>query len=187
MSPPSPTDAELIVASTRDPERFGELFERHFDAVLRYLRRRVDAGSAEEIAAEVFVEAFRVRVRYDASRVSARPWLFGIATNLLRTTLRSNARRDDAYVRLAHEDPSGVAGLASDRRRPDVVAAARALPDALREVVFLHAWADLDTQEIADALQIGAGAVRTRLSRARTRLASELDPEGAARWTSSSC
>ena len=80
------TDAQAIGASLADPEAFAVLFDRHFDAIHGYAQRRVGPDLADEIAAETFTRAFDRRRRYDSSRDDARPWLLGIATNLLRTT-----------------------------------------------------------------------------------------------------
>jgi DNA-directed RNA polymerase specialized sigma24 family protein len=87
------TDASLIAASVREPERFAVLFDRHFAAVHRYLQRRLGRDVAEELAAETFVTAFAGRLRYDGSRESARPWLFGIAANLVRHQRRTERRQ----------------------------------------------------------------------------------------------
>src|SRR3984957_12199206 len=88
----SPTDAELVASSVRDPDAFTQLFERHWEALFRFCQSR--AGSAgEDIAAEAFRVAFDRRRRYDGRYSDARPWLFGIASNLLRDHFR-NARRE---------------------------------------------------------------------------------------------
>src|SRR5919201_6732319 len=93
------TDAQAIGASLADPEVFTVLFDRHFTAVHRYVQRRVGTDLADEVAAETFTRAFDERRRYDTSRADAKPWLLGIAANLLRRHWRSERRRLDAYVR----------------------------------------------------------------------------------------
>ena len=173
----TPTDAELIAASREDARVFEGIFERHFDAVFRYLRRRVGADVADDLSADVFAAAFRARDRYDTTRVDARPWLYGIATNLLRQHYRDEERELAAYAR------TGVDPLAADDGRVGRVEApaSRAVADALaslppveRETLLLHAWAELELHEIADALGVPAATVRTRLHRARTRLRERL-------------
>ena len=76
------TDSEHIEASLRDPQAFTELFQRHAAPVHRYLVKRVGWQAAEDLVGETFATAFRQRGTYDLSRADARPWLFGIATNL---------------------------------------------------------------------------------------------------------
>ena len=173
-----PTDAEALAAACHDPHAFAVVFERHFDAVFRYLRRRVGRELAEDLAAEVFAEAFRGRQRYDASRADARPWLYGIAVNLLRHHYREEERKLRAFAR------SGIDEVVTDDRALDRVEATSAsreiavvlasLPAAEREVLLLHAWAEFDHAEIAEALAIPPATVRTRLHRARARLRERL-------------
>src|SRR5215218_4283616 len=94
-----PSDSEALGASRADPRAFVVIFERHFDAVNRYLRRRVPADLADDLAAETFVRAFQHRRRYRAQRDDARPWLFGIAMNLVREHLRHEQRELRAFAR----------------------------------------------------------------------------------------
>ncbi|MEV3921254.1 RNA polymerase sigma factor [Actinomadura coerulea] len=87
-----PTDASLIAASRTEPERFAGLFRRHAPEIMRYATRRLGRDAAEDVVAETFLIAFDRRHRYDAARPDARPWLYGIATNLIRRH-RSRSRR----------------------------------------------------------------------------------------------
>ena len=98
-----------------DPERFGVVAERHFNEVFRYLARRVGRDVAQDLGAETFVVAFSARTRYDGSRADARPWLFGIATNLIRRHRRGELRMLAAYARSPAPNPSDEAaeGLAT--------------------------------------------------------------------------
>src|ERR1700753_3934198 len=103
-------DAELIAASVRDPDAFTELFARHWDAVYRFCMHR--AGSAgEDIAGETFRGAFGRRRRYDTRYGGPRPWLFGIATNLLRDHFRTSKREEGRLERLAALDAPANADL----------------------------------------------------------------------------
>jgi DNA-directed RNA polymerase specialized sigma24 family protein len=79
---------------------FGAIFERHFVPIHRYLNRRVGLDLAEDLASETFVVAFRRRAGYDWGREDARPWLFGIATNLMRRYRRTERRKLAAYARI---------------------------------------------------------------------------------------
>jgi RNA polymerase sigma-70 factor (ECF subfamily) len=152
---------------------FDQIFERHFDAVYRYLARRVGADIGADLASETFVRAFEGRRRYDARRGEVRGWLFGIASNLLRRHYRDEERRLRAFAQL----PSP----ASERPELDgrVAASLAALPPDERDVLLLFAWADLRYEEIAAALDAPVGTVRSRLHRARKRLREQLDLEGA--------
>ncbi len=178
------SDADVITASQDEPAEFAAIFDRHFDAIHRYLARRVGSVLADDLASEAFTIAFDIRGRYDVSRPNARPWLFGIATNLVRHHRRGEVRRLKAYARLdrASEtgaDPDGIAD------RLDAARAATALGDALsripardRDALLLFAWADLRYEEIAAALGIPVGTVRSRLHRARRRLRELLAASG---------
>src|SRR5436190_24286717 len=81
---PAPADGDLIAESRSRPERFSEIFDRHAQAVHRHLARRVGVAAADELTAETFLVAFRERNRYDTRHLDARPWLYGIAANLVR-------------------------------------------------------------------------------------------------------
>ncbi len=87
------TDARVIERSRDEPELFAVLFDRYADAVHRYAARRLGPEAAEDLMAETFTTAFQRRHTYDLSRGDARPWLFGIATNLVSRHRRSQARR----------------------------------------------------------------------------------------------
>jgi RNA polymerase sigma-70 factor, ECF subfamily len=180
---PAPTDADVIAASLHDAARFGEIFDRHYADINRWLARRVGASMADELTAEVFVVAFRSRARYDPGIADARAWLFGIAANLGRRHWRGERRRLRAYARTGIDPLFDDAGDVD--RRLDAVAAAPRLAGALaalsggeREVLLLFAWADLSYEEIATALEISPGTVRSRLSRARAHIRELLAPTG---------
>jgi RNA polymerase sigma-70 factor (ECF subfamily) len=170
------SDAQVIAASRSEPHVFATIFDRHYDAVHRYLARRVGADLADDLAAEAFTEAFDFRARFDSARADARPWLFGIATNLLRHHHRSEARRLRAYARVDRPtdipEPEGAieARIDAQRAAPMIATALAQLSTDERDVLLLFAWADLRYEEIAVALRIPIGTVRSRLNRARGRL-----------------
>lgn len=170
-----PNDAHVISASLRNPALFGDVFERHHDDVRRYLQRRSGIETGEELAAQTFEEAFRIRSRFDPAFSDARPWLMGIATNLLRHHYRAEAARLRALERAAAM-ASTVAEDDAEARLDARVAAdilARALQEMSRgerDIVLLYAWADLSYAEIAHALRLPIGTVRSRLHRSRRRL-----------------
>jgi RNA polymerase sigma factor (sigma-70 family) len=175
------SDRQVIAASLDDPRAFVLVFERHFDAIFRYLRRRVGRDLAEELAAETFAAAFASRHRFDSSAWDARPWLYGIAVNLLRHHYRTEERQLRAYARSA-VDPLG---FEEPLDRIEAAASAAQVAQALaeltpieREVLLLFAWADLSYSEIAEALEIPVGTVRSRLNRARRRVGELLAANG---------
>src|SRR3954453_15648654 len=179
MSPP--TDAELIASSLEEAERFGLVFDRHFAGIHRYLHRRVGAGPADDLAAETFVTAFGRRRDYDLRRDDARPWLYGIASNLLRNQWRTERRRLVAYARAAVEmDAYADADAVLDRAdahaaAPLVAKALASVEDRDRDALLLLAWGDLSYEEIAEALAIPTGTVRSRIHRARAQASQVLD------------
>jgi RNA polymerase sigma factor (sigma-70 family) len=133
-------------------------------------------GTADDLLAETFARAFRHRRRYDLGRQDAGPWLYGIATNVVREHRRAEARRLRTLARAApavEADPVSDAvedRLAARAARRQLARALSRLPAGHRDVVLLFAWAQLDYQEIADALNVPAGTVRSRLHRAREAL-----------------
>ncbi|PWU52470.1 hypothetical protein DLJ47_18780 [Micromonospora sp. S4605] len=76
------TDAELIAWSAQDPEIFSAIIDRHARRVHRRLARRLGVPAADELVAETFLTAFRLRHRFDITQADARPWLDGLATEL---------------------------------------------------------------------------------------------------------
>jgi RNA polymerase sigma factor (sigma-70 family) len=170
-------DSAVIAASEADPEVFGILFDRHAAALLRFLARRLDPGDAEDLLSEVYRIAFERRGDYDPGRPSARPWLYGIAANLVARSGRDTARRLRATAAAAArpdygDDPADRAVSAVDAaaRWAQVAAAVGQLAAPERAVLLLFAWEELSYEEIAAALDIPIGTVRSRLSRARSAL-----------------
>src|SRR4051794_39885498 len=124
------SDGDVIARSVGDPEAFVALFERHFRTIHGYLARRIGAETADDLAAEVFTQAFRVRARYRPETADARPWLYGIAANLLYKHRRTEARRLRA---LAGTRPgTDDLDLAGAHARADAAAQAPRVAAALR-------------------------------------------------------
>jgi len=171
------SDAEVIAASLGEPARFGVLFDRHATILFRYLVRRVGPDEADTLLGEVFRVAFERRSTFDVERADARPWLYGIATRLLARHRRAEARRIAATARLLsrrapQEDPADGVAARIDLVDlwPDVADAVAALPVGERDALILFAWEELGYDEIAAALDIPVGTVRSRLNRARRRM-----------------
>ena len=147
----------------------------------RYAARRLGAGAADDIVADTFLDAFRKRRRYDLTVSDARPWLYGIAANLIGKHSRAEVRMLRAYARTG-ADPVLVetqtdeadGRLASAAVRQDLAAALAALTNGDRDVLLMIAWADLSYTEVATALGIPVGTVRSRLHRARARIRAAL-------------
>ena len=170
---PWESDADAIARSVIDPEAFAVIFERHFDEIHRYLRRRFPE-QAEEIAADVFVAAFDARARYRPYGDSARPWLYGIASHLLSKRRRREVRSLRAHARSAGAhafDETDVGGavhrLAASQQSAVLAGALATLAATDRDVLLMYALAELSYDEIAVALDVPIGTVRSRLARAR--------------------
>lgn len=169
-------DSEVISRSRDEPELFALLYRRHATALGRYVCRRLGTGLADDIVAETFLTAFRQRSGYDPARSHALPWLHGIAANLIRRHYRDEERKLRALERTGVDPVAESAAdlaearLASDAASRAVAAALASLSPQHRDVVLLVMWAELTYDEVAVALGIPEGTVRSRMSRARTRL-----------------
>ena len=171
------SDAAVIRSSLDEPARFGEIFDRHATVLFRFLVRRVGVDDAELLLGDVFRVAFEKRATYDDERPNARPWLYGIATNLLAHHRRSEARRIAATARLLagqvpQDDPTDRVAARLDALElwPHVADAVALLPEGERDTLLLYVWEELSYDEIASALGIPVGTVRSRLNRARLSL-----------------
>lgn len=172
-----PIDEELWEAATRGVESaFAALFERYADQVCNFVYRATGSWDlAEELVSVVFLEAWRQREKIHLHHGSLRPWLLGVASNQVRRWWRDRARRDRAVARL-HAYPLGdhadaVSELLDDEQRLQaVLGLIDGLPDTQREALILWAWEGLNYAEIAVALGVPVGTVRSRLSRARAYL-----------------
>jgi RNA polymerase sigma-70 factor (ECF subfamily) len=169
-------DAAVVQLSRHEPEHFSVLFRRHAPYIQRYVVRRLGQDAADDIVAETFLLAFRQRDSYDQTRADARPWLYGIATNLIGRHRRAEIRLYRALARTG-ADPvmepftdrvdDRVSASAASRRLATAVAR---LPEKLRDTLLLVAWGDLSYEEVAAALGVPVGTVRSRVSRARSKL-----------------
>ena len=165
-------DAALIEQSWHEPEAFAGLYDRHASHIHRYVTRRLGNSAADDVVGETFLAAFQRRRRYDLGRPDARPWLYGIAANVIGKHRRAELRMLRAFARTG-ADP--VAESYADRADARVSAAGvqrhlAAAPAGDRDVLLLIAWADLSYEEVAVALDIPAGTVRSRLHRARRKV-----------------
>jgi RNA polymerase sigma factor (sigma-70 family) len=161
---------------------FAQAFRDEYPPLHRYLRRRVGGSLADDLAAETFATAYANWERFDDSR-ALRPWLYGIAANLLRHHWRKERRQLQAYARTGIDPAVDDLNDSLDRAAAD--ASKRELADALadlgqseRDILLLHAWAGLTDSEIAEALSLPLGTVKSRLHRTRAQLRNRLDPSG---------
>jgi RNA polymerase sigma factor (sigma-70 family) len=167
------TDAEVIAQSLADPERFASIFDRHADEIYRYATRRVEAQAAADVVSDVFLVAFRKRGGYSQDRADARPWLYGITTEVISQHLRRRARLLAAVpappaAELFVDELSDR--IAAQRLRPVMLSVLAGLSPADRDLVLLVAWAELSYEQAAEALGIPVGTVRSRLHRIRAKV-----------------
>jgi RNA polymerase sigma factor (sigma-70 family) len=164
-------------ASEHDGSAFGELFERHSNAVYNHCFRRTASWSrAEDLTSVVFLEAWRKRGKVRFYGDSIRPWLLAVANNVLRNSNRSLHR----YGRLVHTVPARSiepdfadevsTRLDDERAMAAVLTEIHTLKDREQEVIALCDWSGLTTEEAAAAMGVPVGTVKSRLSRAHEHL-----------------
>jgi RNA polymerase sigma factor (sigma-70 family) len=180
LTGPPETDAAVIEQSWAEPERFEAIFKRYFTRIHQYLAGRVGRKIADDLAAEVFAIAFAQRQRYDLTRDCARPWLYGIATNLAGSHRRQEQRhyralaRSDARLVAPSDEDRVIDRVSASAAGPALAAGLASLDSGDRDVLLLVALADLSYAEVAESLGIPYGTVCSRLSRARRRLRASL-------------
>jgi RNA polymerase sigma factor (sigma-70 family) len=161
---------------------FELVFEAEFSGLHRYLRRRLGADVAEDLASATFASAYANWARFDSTR-PVRPWLYGIAANLVRRHWRDERRMLRAYARtgvdpVVAEDDAQLDRFDASSRRRELAAALAELRPRDREILLLHAWAELSDSEIAAALSLPLGTVKSRLHRARDSMRNRIRPDG---------
>jgi RNA polymerase sigma-70 factor (ECF subfamily) len=179
-----PDDARAIARSLEgEPGLFAVVFDRHYDAVHRYVQRRCGTR-ADDVASETFLAAFGARARWRPDPRGARPWLLGIATNMLRRHARDEQRWLQAWrlpvdsladaweERLASRVDAG-------QQREALVGAILALSPDDRDTLLLRVLAELSNEEVATALGVPLGTVASRMHRVRRLLAQHLVTEPA--------
>jgi RNA polymerase sigma factor (sigma-70 family) len=186
-------DGQQAAGAIAALEDFEAVFREHFAPVHRFIARRVGRALAEDLAAEVFATAYRRRAAYQPDRGSLRSWLYGIAANVVRGHWRDEQQLLELDARVARDSlgllPAVQFADAADERviaatlAPRIAGALGALNREQREVLLLHAWADLSHEEIAVALGIAQGTARSRLSRARAALRAQLGEFDFDQWT----
>lgn len=170
----------MLAARRGDQLAFGALYDRHGQLVYRYCHRHaVDPAEAEDLMSTTFLEAWRCRERMALVDGSARPWLLGIAKNLTRAGARAHRRHRRALQRFSSQMQDLVqpdhAAVVEDQ--VDAAVTARTiwmkialLPRGDREVAELCLLEGLTAAQVAAALGLRRGTVKSRLHRARHRL-----------------
>jgi RNA polymerase sigma-70 factor, ECF subfamily len=176
---PELTDAELILASRRDPQAFRQLYDRWAERLLIYLYRRVlDAEVAADLLAETFAVAYERRHKFrDVGRPGG-AWLYGIAAKELSHWYRRQEVERRAVRRLGvvvpeldQESIARIEALAdADEHRVALAAALEQMTGGERDAVELRVVAELDYSEIAARLGCTEGAARRRVHRGLARL-----------------
>jgi RNA polymerase sigma-70 factor, ECF subfamily len=165
--------------------RFRAVFEATYDDVLRFAQRRVDPSHAEDVAADVFLVAWR-RLDDVPEGDDARPWLFGVARATMLNHRRGERRRDALAVRVADASaPASIADHPDDLGaqaavRLDLASAWARLSPAEQETISLTVWEGLDARGAGAVLGCTATAYRLRLSRARRSLRRQLEASSTA-------
>ncbi|MFD5215201.1 RNA polymerase sigma factor [Microbacterium sp. NPDC058345] len=172
------TDSEIIQRSIDEPEAFSGIFERHVRPVGGYIRRRVGVDAVDDALSETFLVAFRRRASFDGSVGSALPWLLGIATRVVKRHRADEARQWRSFEAVSGTAQVGENGHGAVDERVDADTAIRALAPRIaalsardRDTLLLYAWGDLTYEQIALALGVPVGTVRSRLNRVRRKLA----------------
>ncbi|MDT7783149.1 MAG: hypothetical protein QOF58_1568 [Pseudonocardiales bacterium] len=175
----APSDADLWARG--DERAFGELYDRYAEAVWNHAYRLTASWStAEDLTSATFLAAWRRRNEVTLVRDSALPWLFTVAGNLARSEFRRKARFGRLLLRVPRDDVQRdhaddvASSLDHESRLRQVLQAVQRLPRAEREAVELVLLGELPVAEAAVALGVAEVSVRSRISRARTRLRKEL-------------
>lgn len=183
------SDEQILTSSLSTPEVFHLLVRRHGDRLHDYMARRTSAAVADDLSCDLWETAFVRRRHYDGREGTVLGWLYGIARLLVAEEMRRRDRTarigpratelSKALVASEVEDEV-IAKVDSQRMLGSVLGAMTRIDPADREILELWAWDRLSYAEIGQVLAIPGGTVRSRISRARSRLAAE----AGMRWTS---
>jgi RNA polymerase sigma-70 factor (ECF subfamily) len=167
-------DAALLHAWARgDRDAGSRIVERHYDAIVRFFRNKA-GEEADDLVQRTFIATAEGAGRFQG-RSSVRAWIFGIARNVLYEHLRRRVKdgrsepefRESALVDLA----PGVSTVAARRADQRVLLhALQRIPIELQVLLELYYWENLGVEELAQALEVPAGTIKSRLHRARALL-----------------
>lgn len=163
------------VDSVSDDERFEALARQLVEPLRRFLARRTDPETAEDVLADTLLVCWR---RLDEIPDEPLPWAYAVARNCLANALRSGRRQERVAAKVASMDPPRAVEPSPDDDVPDLAEALAALPETDAELLRLWAWEQLSPAEIAEALEITANAASVRLHRAKEKLRLQLEELG---------
>ncbi|MGL4339898.1 MAG: RNA polymerase sigma factor, partial [Rhodoglobus sp.] len=149
------SDNEIIRQSRDTPATFSQLYDRHAAIIHRYAARRIGQSAADDIMAETFLIAFERREDFDDSRDDARPWLYGIATTLIKKHARLEARAWKGLIVAGaaelNQDAVEAVGSRVDAEMAmkKLATAIKRMPTRDRDTLLLYAWGDLDYEGVA--------------------------------------
>jgi RNA polymerase sigma-70 factor (ECF subfamily) len=173
-------DALMQRVREGDDDAFGEIVDRYKDSLVNYLTHLVRSRDrAEEVAQDTFVRLYRNASKY-RERERLGPYLFRIATNLVVTEVRREKRWNLLLPRLhastRRSEPSPDTNILTDEIQRQVSAALDRLPIKYRAPLVLFEMEEWSYEEIASALELRCGTVKSRISRARQLLRRHLAP-----------
>jgi RNA polymerase sigma-70 factor (ECF subfamily) len=152
-------ERQLVEAAQRDPSRFGELYEIHFERVYAYVARRVgDRDVAQDVTSEVFHHALANLPRFEWRGAPFGSWLMRIASNAIADRWRRHAREN--ATALADDPVSNEPNPEEVEMRAQLFRLVRALPVEQRRVIEMRFAEEKSIREIAVALGRTEGAVK---------------------------
>jgi RNA polymerase sigma-70 factor (ECF subfamily) len=163
------------VADAERERLFRALTERVLEPVRRYLARRTDAATADDVLNETLLVCWR-RLDEVPAADGAVPWAIVVARNLLANAQRAERRRGRLVAKVIALDPPASV-VEFEPADGDSLAVREALTRLRRddaELLRLWAWDDLESPQLATVLGISANAAAIRLHRAKARLRDEL-------------
>ncbi|WP_233583995.1 RNA polymerase sigma factor [Micromonospora sp. CV4] len=185
IQPEVPLDDDVLVTRARagDLKAYDLLVARHTASAYRTAVLLGAGSDSEDVIQEAFVKGYRKLSRFRGES-SFRSWLLSIVANETRNLHRSRTRRDGLVLRAAAANPTSeiaeddaVGAVLAGERRAALVEALRQLPERDREVIVCRFFLDLSEEETVATLGWPRGTVKSRTSRALTKLRGLLDRE----------
>ena len=175
MSQATESDERLLIeAAQKDPRRFAELYELHFDRVYAYVARRVrDRAETQDLTAHVFQQALANLGKFKWRGAPFAAWLYRIASNAIADHARRNMRETND-LQSATETTAAAVDLEEVERRARLFRAVDKLPDDQRRVIVLRFAEEKSIREIADELGRSEGAIKQLQFRGLENLRSRL-------------
>ncbi|HEV8134838.1 MAG TPA: RNA polymerase sigma factor [Pyrinomonadaceae bacterium] len=175
MSQATESDEKLLIeAAQKDPSRFAELYELHFDRVYAYVARRVrDRAETQDLTAHVFQQALANLGKFKWRGAPFAAWLYRIASNAIADHARRNMRETND-LQSATETTAASVDLEDVERRARLFRAVDKLPDDQRRVIVLRFGEEKSIKEIADELGRSEGAIKQLQFRGLENLRSRL-------------